>query len=62
MPTWTFTDHAGRVEVIEADRIEDDGTFWSWWTVVVIIDEPRWACLRRVRACEVVGQPRLCRH
>ncbi len=32
MPTWTFTDQGGRVEVIEADRIEADGTGWSWWT------------------------------
>ncbi len=29
MPTWTFTDQGGRVEVIEADRIEADGTGWS---------------------------------
>ena len=33
MPTLAFTEHAGRVAVIEADRIEDDGTGWSWWTV-----------------------------
>lgn len=58
MPTWTFTDQGGRVEVIEADRIEADGTGWSWWTVVVIINEPRWSCVRRVKAADVVGQPR----
>ena len=60
MPTWTSTDHAGRVEVIEADRIEDDGAGWSWWTVVVIIDEPRWVCVRRVRATELIGEVRRC--
>lgn len=58
MPTWTITDHAGITEVIEADRIENDGTGWSWWTVVVVINEPRWACVRRVSAAEVVGEPR----
>ncbi len=58
MPTWTVTDHAGRVEVIEADRIADDGTGWSWWTVVVVINDARWACVRRVTASHVIGEPR----
>lgn len=51
IPTCTVTDHAGRVELIEADPIEDDGSGWSWWTVVVVMNEPRWVCLQRVRAC-----------
>ncbi len=58
MPTWTFTEHAGRVELIESDRIEADGTGWSWWTVVVIINKPRWVCVRRVSAADTIAEPR----
>ncbi len=58
LPIWTFTDHAGRVEAIEADRIEADGTGWSWWTVVLVVNEPRWVCVRRVSAIEVIGEPK----
>ncbi len=60
MPTWTITDRAGMVEFIEADRIEDDGTGWSWWTVVVVVNEPRWVCVRRVSATELIGEVRQC--
>jgi len=58
MSSWSLTLCTGQVEFIEADRIEVDGNGWSWWTVVVVINEPRWACVRRVSAAEVVGEPR----
>jgi len=58
MPAWTITDaRTGMAEVIEADRIEDDGNGWSWWLVVVIVNRPRWACIRRVAASDVAGEP-----
>ena len=47
MPRWSLTHGTGQVEVIEADRIEVDDNGWSWWTVVVVIHEPWWACVRR---------------
>ncbi len=58
MLTWTLIRPDGLLEFIEADRIEDDGTGWSWWTVVVIINEPRWVCVRRVSAADTIGEPR----
>lgn len=57
MPTWTFTDHTGRVQSVEADRIEDDGNGWAWWTVVLVVNDPRWACMRRVNAADMIGEP-----
>lgn len=57
MPTWTITDQTGRVETIEADRIEDDGNSCSWRTVVAVTHEPRWSCVRRVGASDVTGEP-----
>ncbi len=58
MPAWTITDaRSGMAETIEADRIEDDGTGWSWWSVVLVVDDPRWACVRRVSATDVIGWP-----
>jgi len=56
-PTWTITDHAGRVELIEADRIEADGNGWSWWSVILVVNEPRWSCVRRVSARDAIGEP-----
>lgn len=30
---------------------------WSWWTVVLVVNDPRWACMRRVSASDVIGSP-----
>ena len=60
MPTWILIRHDGLLEFVEADRIEDDGAGWSWWTVVVVIREPRWACLHRVTATDLLEEPRSC--
>ncbi len=57
MPTWKITDHRGRVETVVTDRIKADGNGWSWWTVVLVVNDPRWSCVRRVKAADVVGQP-----
>lgn len=58
MPVWLIIDaHTGWAEVIAADRIEDDGNGWSWWSVVVIVNAPRWACVRRVAASDLAEQP-----
>jgi len=58
MLTWTLIRPDGLLEFIEADRIEDDGTGWSWWTVVVVVSEPRWVCVRRVSAADTIAEPR----
>ncbi len=57
MPTRTLIRPDGLLEYVEAERIEDDGNGWSWRTVVVVIDAPRWACVRRVSAVDVIGKP-----
>lgn len=57
MPTWTLIRPDGLLDHVEADRIKDDGTGWSWWTVVVVIHEPWWACVCRVGAADLAGQP-----
>ncbi len=56
MPRWSLTHGRGQVEVIEADRIEVDDNGWSWWTVVVVIHEPWWACVRRAQCLGHVGR------
>lgn len=50
MPTWALIRPDGLLEDVEAERIEDDGTGWSFWSVVLIINTPPWACVRRVSA------------
>ncbi len=58
MPVWTIIDsRTGIAESITADQIEDDGNGWSWWSVVVIVNSPRWSCVRRVPASELAGAP-----
>lgn len=58
MPAWTIVDaRTGMAETIEADRIERGGSGWSWWTVVVVIHDPWWCCVRRVGADQIRGQP-----
>lgn len=57
MPTWTLIRPDGLLDHVDADRIEDDGAGWSWWSVVLIINELRWSCVRRVSATDVIGEP-----
>ncbi|MDQ3733780.1 MAG: hypothetical protein M3400_07250 [Actinomycetota bacterium] len=56
---WTVIDvRTGQVETTSADRIEDDGNGWSWWLVVVIVNTPRWSCVRRLATADLLGMPR----
>lgn len=48
MPTWRIHREGECPGLVEADRIEETASGWQWWTVVVIINEPRWACVRRL--------------
>jgi len=57
MPTWTLIRPDGLLDHVEAERIEEDTTGWSWWLVVLIINDPRWSCVRRVAAADVIGEP-----
>jgi hypothetical protein len=57
MLTWTLIRPDGLLEHVEAERIEDDSTGWSFWSVVLIINTPRWACVRRVIATDVLCAP-----
>ncbi len=33
MLTWTLIRPDGLLEYVEAERIENDGPDWSWWSV-----------------------------
>lgn len=57
MPTWTLIHPDGKLEHVEADSCERTRTGWDWSKVVVIIDSPRWACIRRVSRTDVIGEP-----
>jgi len=57
MPTWTLIRPDGLLDHVDADRVEDDGTGWSWWSVVLIVNDPRWSCVHRVSAADVIGEP-----
>ncbi len=57
MPIWTLVRRDGLLEHVDADRIERDGPGWAWWTVVLVVNDPRWACMRRVNATDVIGEP-----
>ncbi|MDQ3717185.1 MAG: hypothetical protein M3381_14425 [Actinomycetota bacterium] len=57
MPTWTLIRPDGLLEYVEAERIEDDGHGWSFWSVVLVVNDPRWSCVRRVSAADVIGEP-----
>ncbi len=60
MPTWTIAHLDGRRELVEADYCERTRTGWDLWAVVLIINTPRWACVRRVSAADVIGEPKPC--
>lgn len=44
-------------EYVEADYCERTRTGWDWWQVILIINTPRWSCVRRVSADDVIGEP-----
>lgn len=54
MPAWIIAHLDGHRERIEADHCEHTDTEWAWWTVVLIVNDPRWACVRRIRAGDVL--------
>lgn len=45
--------------MIEAERIERDFSGWSWWSVVLVINDPRWCCVRRVNSEDLAAEPGL---
>lgn len=53
MPTWRVQLRDDRTEFIEADRVQQTASNWEWWTVVIVINEPRWACIRRIQTAEI---------
>jgi len=56
LPNWTVTHLDGR-EVVEADYCERTRNGWDFWTVIVVVNTPRWACMRRIKADDVIGEP-----
>lgn len=57
MPTWILIRPDGLIDPVEAERIEDDGPGWSWQSVGLVVNDPRWSCVRRVTATDVIGEP-----
>ena len=42
-----MTNHAGLLDHVDAERIEEDTTGWSWWSVVLVV------MIRAGRVCAV---------
>lgn len=57
MPTWILIRPDGLLEYVGADHCERTRTGWDLWAVVLIINTPRWSCVRRVIATDVIGVP-----
>lgn len=62
MPTWRLCTRGDPLqEMITADRLEQAPATYSWWSVVLIIHEARWACVRRISSAEVIAVEQLSR-
>lgn len=59
MPTWRHTRGDSTNELVTADRLEVTPTTYTWWSVVLIIHEARWCCLRRISTGEVISVEQL---
>ncbi len=60
MPTWTLRTRGDpREELVTADRLEVTPDTCAWWSVVVIIHDARWSCVRRISTAEVISADQL---
>lgn len=56
MPTWQLRIRGHPPEqLVTADRLEVTPGTYTWWSVVVIIHDARWACVRRISTAEVIS-------
>ena len=46
-------------ELVTADRLEVTPGTYTWWSVVLIIHEARWSCIRRISTGEVISVEQL---
>lgn len=58
MPIWTLIHTDGLLEYVEADSCERTRSGWDFWQVILIINRPRWSCVRRVSVADVIAEPR----
>lgn len=59
MPTWRLRTRGDSSELVTADRLEVTPGTYTWWSVVLIIHEARWCCIRRVSTGEVISVEQL---
>ncbi len=60
MPTWRLRTRSDPTDqFVTADRLEQTPVTYTWWSVVLIIHEARWACVRRISAADVISAEQL---
>jgi len=55
MPTWRLRTRGDSNELVTADRLEVTPGTYTWWSVVMVIHEARWCCIRRISTGEVIS-------
>ncbi len=56
MPTWRLRVRGDASDqLVTADRLEATPGTYTWWSVVVIIHDARWSCVRRISTAEVIS-------
>jgi len=60
MTTWRLRTRGDSTnELVTADRLEVTPGTYTWWSVVMVIHDARWACVRRISTGEVISVEQL---
>ena len=56
MPTWKVCVRGNHeAELVTAERLEKTVGTYTWWSVTLVINDPRWCCVRRIPTREVTS-------
>lgn len=55
MPTWRVELHEGTALLVDVGQLVQTEAGWEWWTLVQVIHEPSWVCVRRVFKADAVS-------
>lgn len=55
MPTSRLRVRGGEDELVTAELLDEAPGTYTWWSVVVILDEARWHCVRRISSSEATS-------
>lgn len=60
MPTWRLRVRGDPSDqLVTAARLEVTAGTYTWWSVVMVLHDARWACVRRISTGELISVEQL---